>query len=71
MFVLAFLAGSASAEPEPAGAATRSATTTVRIERSVSITERQWSEAPVESRREVELTDENGRKIIVRLIEHQ
>jgi hypothetical protein len=71
MLVLALLAGSASAVPQPSGPATPPASATVRIERAVSITERHWNQAPIASRREVERTDEKGRKIIVRLIEHQ
>jgi hypothetical protein len=71
MLVLALLAGAASAASQPAAPAARAATATVRIERAGSITADHWSKAPITSRREVVRTDENGRKITVRLIEHQ
>jgi hypothetical protein len=71
MFAPLLLAGFAIAASQPAGPTTRSATASVRIERAAPVTAQHWSQAPIASRREVERTDENGRKIIVRLIEHQ
>jgi hypothetical protein len=43
----------------------------VRIERATTASRDSWSQRPIPERREVKRVDESGRKIVLRLIEHQ
>ena len=47
------------------------ATASVRIERSVSASEEGWRQLPKAQRREVIMRDEQGRTIVLRLVENQ
>jgi hypothetical protein len=68
MFWLLFLADTATQsltnEPPPAKAV-------VRIERATAVSRESWSRAAPPERREIRRIDEQGRPIILRLIEHQ
>ena len=58
----------AGAHPAPVSAA---AVATVRIERASEIRAETWSRAPANRRRDLDRTDDSGRKIVVRVIEHE
>ena len=47
------------------------ATATVRIERPIAISERDWQRRSEGQHREVIVTDERGRPLILRLVENQ
>jgi hypothetical protein len=63
VFLLAFLA----AVPSP----TMQATATVRIERPVKVSRDEWEKLPSQSKREVVITDEQGRRLLLRVVENQ
>ena len=68
MLLLLFLAETVSRPPVQSATP---ASTSVRIHRSVRASEDQWNMTPPENRRELRRKDENGRMLIMRVIEHQ
>lgn len=76
MIMLLFLAGSAAAAAQqsrtPATtAASATVSASVRLERALPVSAEQWHAMPQSSRRELQRTDEAGRKLLIRVIEHQ
>ena len=67
--LLLVLAAVASTGP-PAKAAVQ-AVATIRIERPASASREAWERLPQSSRREIVIRDENGREILLRLVEQQ
>ena len=63
MLVLAVLA----ATPPPKV----QATATVRIERPVKANLEEWEKLPPQSKREVVISDEQGRRVLLRVVENQ
>jgi hypothetical protein len=47
------------------------ATATVRIERPVKVSRDKWEKLPPQSKREVVITDEQGRRLLLRVVENQ
>lgn len=72
MFIALLLLAQA-AQPAPAGPVETStqARVTLRIHRAAQASAGDWRKAPPASRREIERKDENGRAIVIRVIEHQ
>ena len=68
MLLLASIAANAAV---PTARAERQATATVRLQRSQPVNEYEWKRAPKTSRHEVIIHDEEGRPILLRLVEHQ
>ena len=64
------LAAAASAAPI-APKAVAQAQASVRIERPVAVSHQEWGKLPPSARREVVIRDENGREVLLRLIEQQ
>lgn len=70
MLLLAALASQvAPAPPLPKGMAQAAAT--VRIERPSAVSSKDWDRSPPESKREIVVHDENGRPLLLRLVENQ
>jgi hypothetical protein len=65
LLLLADLVDQSPAPPE------RPAQALVRIERSTMATHMKWTHPDGDQRREVHRIDENGKPIVLRLIEHQ
>jgi len=63
-------AGHAASPPAATHVQVRS-TVSVRIERSVTASRKEWERAPKASRREIVVRDERGNPLLVRLIEYQ
>lgn len=70
MISLLLFAEVVTASPRPVAAAAP-AQIAVRIERSRTVTPEGWEKAPPAERREIERTDENGRRVKLRLIEYR
>ena len=68
--LLAFLVLAQSAQPAPAPSVAQ-ARVTLRIQRAARASDSEWRKAPPDSRREIGRKDENGRTIVIRVIEHQ
>jgi hypothetical protein len=66
--MLLLLAIATSSPPVPAKAV---ATASVRIERPASASERDWEKLPKGRRRELIVRDEQGRDLLLRLIENE
>lgn len=66
MLLLAALASQAASPPPKV-----QATATVRIERPVSASRERWEQLPPSSKREIIVRDEQGRPVLLRLIENQ
>jgi len=74
MLSLLLLAEATSLAPAPKPLSARTTarvTASVRIERVQPVTSGEWSHLPPAARREFELVDEAGQKILVRVVEHQ
>jgi hypothetical protein len=57
---------------EPAAPARGSqARVSLRIHKAVQASESEWRKAPAANRRELERKDEDGRAVVIRVIEHQ
>ena len=67
MLQSAIFAALASATPQQPGQAVAHAT--VRIERSVAVRARQWEQVPEQMRREALVVGEDGRPVLLRLVE--
>ena len=67
MFLIALVA---SLTP-PVYRVTRQSTATVRIQRSSRATAETWSKAPAHQKRETTVRGDDGRPVIMRLIEHE
>jgi hypothetical protein len=67
--MLLFLA--AAFTPQPAQPASVAATAAVRIERPVTVSSKEWEDVPERGRSERAIRDEQGRKLLLRLIEMQ
>jgi len=65
MLLLALHASAAPLEPR------REATAAVRIERRSIATREEWNAIPKSRRREVTIRDEQGRELLLRLIENE
>jgi hypothetical protein len=65
MLLLSVLASAAHVEPR------RDATATVRIERPSIVRRDTWNAIPRSRRREVTIRDEQGRELLLRLIENE
>jgi hypothetical protein len=63
--VLLFAALAVSPPPAP------QATATIRIERPVKASRADWERLPPQSKREVIVRDEQGRRLLLRLVENQ
>ena len=70
---MALLVLAQAAQPVPSRPVEPSsqARVTLRIHRAAQASAREWRKAPPASRREIERKDENGRAIVIRVIEHQ
>ena len=66
MLALLLLASAAPQTPRPPAPAKA----TVRIERAVEMRARDWGKPTSAQQREVRRTDEQGRPILLRLVEH-
>jgi hypothetical protein len=70
--VLLLVALSAQASPAPSQPIVAvQATATARIERPSTVTARDWERMPQAMRREVIVRDQQGRPLLLRLIENQ
>ena len=69
MLVLVLAAAASAAPPGPKAVAQAQAS--VRIERPVTVNRQEWEKLPSSARREIAIRDENGREILLRLIEQQ
>jgi hypothetical protein len=47
------------------------ATATLRIERPVKVSRDEWEKLPPQPKREVVITDEQGRRLLLRVVENQ
>jgi hypothetical protein len=54
-----------------ASSPTIQATATVRIERPVKVSRDEWEKLPPQPKREVVITDEQGRRLLLRVVENQ
>jgi hypothetical protein len=70
MLLLAALAAQASLAP-PAPNVAVQATATVRIERPSTVSSKEWGRLPSRSKSEIIVRDEQGRSILLRLVENQ
>jgi hypothetical protein len=68
VIALAIIAAASAQPPRPVMVR---ATASVRIERPVSIDANQWKQVPEGSRRETIIRDEQGRELLLRLVEQQ
>jgi hypothetical protein len=71
VLLLAALAASQAAPAPPPPKARLQATATVRIERPSTVTAKDWEQTPQPMKREVIVSDEQGRPILLRLVENQ
>ncbi len=70
MLLLAALAAQAAPAP-PLPKALNQATATLRIQRASVISSESWDRSPPDMRREVVSMDDQGRPLLLRLIENQ
>jgi hypothetical protein len=68
MIALALIAAATPPAPRPVLA---QATASVRIQRPVSVDQREWERLPKSARRETIIRDEQGRELLLRLLEQQ
>lgn len=68
MIALAIIAAEPVPPPRPIVA---QATASVRIMNPVSIDQREWERLPDSARREIIIRDEQGRELLLRLVEQQ
>jgi hypothetical protein len=68
VIALAIVAATAAPSPRPAVAP---ATVSARIERPVRVDQRKWERLPESARRETVIRDEQGRELLLRLVEQQ
>jgi hypothetical protein len=70
MLLLVALAASQAVQPPPPRVVLQ-ATATVRIERPVTAGREQWDKAPPSNKHEIIVRDEQGRPMLLRIVENE
>jgi hypothetical protein len=70
VLLLVALAAQAAPAPPPPKAAVQ-ASASVRIERPSAVSAREWEQQPESAKRELRVLDEQGRAVLLRLVENQ